>query len=167
MKYTNLKIGIRLTISFAAVLLLLMVVAAVGWKSLAATKKRIEVITGENDVKIASANTMRGALNTETRSTRNVLLYTDPAVRANQKERIATARVQYDEMYAKLASMVTSEDAKKLLADITSSQSSVRPEFDKVVAFASASQEKEGAEYLLLKVQGPQDKWFGAIQSMI
>ncbi len=33
------------------------------------------------------------------------LLYTDPAVRANQKERIAKSRMQYDEMYTKLASL--------------------------------------------------------------
>src|SRR5450830_961798 len=167
MKYSNLKIGIRLAISFAAVLLLLIVVAIVGWKSLAATKNRIEVITSENNVKIASANAMRGFLNVETRSTRNVLLYTDPAVRANQKERIAKSRTQYNEAKDTLTSLVRGDGGKKLLADINASQNAVRPEFDKVVAFANASQEKEGADYLLSKVQGPQDQWFTVIQTMI
>src|SRR6478736_4096097 len=166
MKYSDLKIGTRLVISFAAVLLLLLVVSIVGWRSLSATKQRIEVITGENNVKIANTNVMRSALNVEARSTRNILLYLDPKVRATHTERIAKSRQQYDDAVKQLSSLAHLDAEKKLLDDLSQSQTIVRPLFDKVTAFARASQEKEGAEYLLSSVQDPQDKWFAAIQSM-
>jgi len=167
MKYANLKIGTRLLLSFAAVLLLLLVVAGVGWRALSEIKQRIEVISGDNDRKIAYANKMRGSLNTAVRSTRNVLLYTDPKVRTEQKERIAQAHHQYDEIYAQLAASVRSDAAKKLLVEINSNQTVVWPQLDKVVALADAAKESEGAQYLLSEVQAPQDRWFSSIQAMI
>ena len=167
MKYANLKIGTRLLLSFAAVLLLLLVVAGVGWRALSEIKQRIEVISGDNDRKIAYANKMRGSLNTAVRSTRNVLLYTDPKVRTEQKERIAQAHHQYDEIYAQLAASVRSDAAKKLLVEINSNQTVVWPQLDKVVALADAAKESEGAQYLLSEVQAPKDRWFSSIQAMI
>jgi hypothetical protein len=56
MKITNLRIGTRLGMAFAALLLMLMGVAYVGWSSLASAKARIDLITQENNVKIALAN---------------------------------------------------------------------------------------------------------------
>jgi methyl-accepting chemotaxis protein len=167
MRYGNLKIGARLGVSFGAVLLLLLMVAVVSWQALSATRQRIEVIVGDNNVKIASANAMRGFLNLEVRATRNILLSSDPAFRAKQKTLIATSRQQYDETFKTLASLVRSEAAKKLSIDIANGKTAVRPELDKVIAFADASNEKEGADYLLANVQAPQDQWFTAIQGMI
>jgi methyl-accepting chemotaxis protein len=167
MRYDHFKIGTRLSLSFGAVLFLLIAVAVVGWHALSQTRQRIDVIVGENNVKIASANAMRGFLNLDARATRNILLYPDPETRAKQKELIATSRRQYDDTFKTLASLVRSERAKQLLIDIENGRNAVRPELDKVVAFADASNEKEGAAYLQSKVQGPQDQWFGALQDMI
>jgi methyl-accepting chemotaxis protein len=167
MKYSNFKIGTRLALSFGAVLLLLIVVAVLGWQSLSNTKKRIETITGDNNVKIASANAMRGFLNQEVRSTRNILLYQDSAIRGQQKDIIAKARRQYDDTYKILAGRVRTDAAKKLLIDIDNGRTNVRPLFEKVTALANTDQEKEGAAFLQSEVQAPQDAWFTAIQSMI
>ena len=167
MKFADFKIGTRLSISFSLVLSLLLLVAVVGWSALSALKQGMEEIINDNDVKVASANAMRGFLNVEVISTRNVLIYNDPAVRASQKERISNARKQYDAKFEKLAGMVKGETEKQLLSEISNSRTSTRPELDKVVALADSSQEKEGADYLRLKVQGLQDAWFKSIQGMI
>ena len=85
-KYSDLKIGTRLAIAFAVVLFLLCAIALVSWKALAANNGRAEVIVEENNVKIAAANAMRGFLNTEVRSLRNIILYTDADTRRSQKD---------------------------------------------------------------------------------
>ncbi|MFL9923426.1 methyl-accepting chemotaxis protein [Herbaspirillum lusitanum] len=167
MKYSDLNIGARLSISFGAVLILLCILAVVGWQALASNNKRVEVIVEENNVKIAGANAMRGFLNVEVRSLRNIILYTDAAIRKDQKERLLASRKQYDESFDKLKSLVKSEAAKKLTADIESDRNKLRPEFDKVIALADASNEKDAANYLLSNVQAPQNQWFGDIQAMI
>ncbi|KAF1041354.1 MAG: Methyl-accepting chemotaxis protein II [Herbaspirillum frisingense] len=167
MKYSDLKIGTRLAIAFAIVLCLLCVVALVSWKALAANNARAEVIVEENNVKIAAANAMRGFLNTEVRSLRNLILYTDADTRRAQKELVLKARQQYDDTFAKLQSLVRTDAAKQLSAAIAADRAKLRPDFDKVIALAEASSEKEAAGYLQSAVQGPQNQWFSDIQAMI
>ena len=166
MKYSDLKIGTRLSIAFGIVLCLLCMLALVSWKALSANNGRVEVIVEENNVKIAAANAMRGFLNTEVRSLRNIILYTDADTRRAQKENVLKARKQYDDALARLQSLLRTDAARKLTAEIESDGARLRPGFDKVISLAEAS-EKEAASYLQTAVQGPQNKWFSDIQAMI
>jgi methyl-accepting chemotaxis protein len=167
MKYSDLKIGARLAIAFCVVLCLLCVVAIVGWQSLSANNRQAEVIVEENNVKIAAANAMRGFLNTEVRSLRNIILYTDAETRRAQKDVVLKARKQYDDTFARLQSLLKSDAARKLSAEIESDRAKIRPSFDKVISLAEASNEKEAASYLQTSVQTPQSQWFSDIQAMI
>ena len=167
MKYSDLKIGTRLAIAFAVVLFLLCAIALVSWKALAANNGRAEVIVEENNVKIAAANAMRGFLNTEVRSLRNIILYTDADTRRSQKDIVLKARKQYDDTFARLQTQVKTDAARQLSAAIEADRAKLRPEFDKVIALAEASSEKDAASYLQTAVQGPQNQWFSDIQAMI
>ncbi|MBB3210773.1 methyl-accepting chemotaxis protein [Herbaspirillum sp. Sphag1AN] len=167
MKFADLKIGTRLLISFGVMLVLLIAVAGEGWRSLSSIKQRIEVITKENDVKIADANIMRGALNLEARALRNLLIYSDASVRKEQKEQITKARQDYQAAFSGLSTLVHSDMAKKLQQDISRSESIVHPLFDKVIALSDASQQKAAGDMLLMQVQSPQNQWFTSIQAMI
>jgi methyl-accepting chemotaxis protein len=166
-KYSDLKIGVRLSIAFGLILVLLCIVAVVGWKALSANNKRAEIIVDENNVKIASANAMRGFLNTEVRSLRNIILYKDAETRSAQKELVTKTRKQYDEAFVRLQSLVKSDAAKQLTADIDADRTRVRPTFDKVISLAETSAEVEAASYLQSAVQAPQNQWFSHIQAMI
>jgi len=166
-KYSDLKIGTRLAIAFAVVLFLLCAIALVSWKALAANNGRAEVIVEENNVKIAAANAMRGFLNTEVRSLRNIILYTDADTRRSQKDIVLKARKQYDDTFARLQTQVKTDAARQLSAAIEADRAKLRPEFDKVIALAEASSEKDAASYLQTAVQGPQNQWFSDIQAMI
>ncbi|MBI5910506.1 MAG: MCP four helix bundle domain-containing protein [Betaproteobacteria bacterium] len=165
--FANMKIRTRLSLAFAAVLLLLVAVAVVGGSALSGTKARTEVITQENNVKISQAVSLRGDLNLVARSVRNVILYHEPQLRAQQKERIANARKDYDEKFKALGALIRSEAAKKLYAEIEANRAATRPELNKVMELAEAGKEKEAVDLLRDKVQGMQGKWFDSIQAMI
>jgi methyl-accepting chemotaxis protein len=167
MRIADLKIGTRIALSFAMLLLLLLTMAVIGWSELSSNKEKIDVIVLENNVKIASSNAMRGALNIMARSTRNLILYVDPAIRTQHKNRIADARIAYDTHAKKLESLIHTEAAKKIFADIEASRIAVGPQFDAVIELADAGKSQEASAYLQDKVQLIQDKWFAGIQAMI
>jgi methyl-accepting chemotaxis protein len=77
MRFSDFKIGTRLSLAFAVVLVLLVLVAAVGWSALSSSEARVQVITQGNNAKIACAHAMLDSLNIVVRATRNILLYTN------------------------------------------------------------------------------------------
>ena len=167
MRLSDLRIGTRLYLAFAVVLVLLVFVSLVGWSSLSGNKARVEVITSENNVKIASANAMRGHLNVILRSVRNVLLFETPEQLSLQKDRIAKANAGYGESFKTLQSLIRTDAGKKTTEDIEAGRAATMPELNRVVQLAEAGQRREAAEHLRDRAQAPQDKWFEEIQDMI
>ncbi|MBP0598855.1 MCP four helix bundle domain-containing protein [Herbaspirillum sp. LeCh32-8] len=162
-----MKIGTRLSLTFALVLLLLCAMALAGWSSLAANNKRIKTIVEENNAKIAAANAMRGLLDQEVRSLRNLILYADPESRRSESEAILKARKKYDETFSRLQSLISTDAEKALSELIEGDRSRTRPTFENVSFFAEVSNEKEAVAYLQSAVQTQQNIWFGDIQGMI
>ena len=74
MSFTNLKVGKRLGLGFALVLILLSLIAFIGISRMAQVKNNLDIVVGDNNIKIALANTMQGELNIIARSIRNIVL---------------------------------------------------------------------------------------------
>ncbi|WP_324617596.1 methyl-accepting chemotaxis protein [Herbaspirillum camelliae] len=167
MKFSDMRIGTRLSLAFGLLLCLLCSIALIGWQSLAANNRQVELIVGENNVTIAAANSMRGFLNQEARSVRNIILYEDPEIRREQKEIIIKTRKQYDDTFDKLRSLMDTKAERELAGELESDRNKVRPNFDKVMSLAEAGTEKDAALHLRSVVQAPQAKWFTDMQAMI
>lgn len=167
MKIADLKIATRITFSFAVMLLMLLIVVVIGLSSLSSNKARTDVIVKENNAKIASANEMRGALNGMARSTRNLILYVDPAVRTAQKQRFADAKTRYYSESKILGTLIKTEAAKKILSEISASEIATTLQLGAVIELADSGKTQDAIAHLQDKVQPLQDKWFADIQSMI
>ena len=165
--FNNLKIGVRLAVGFGLILILTATLAVIGITRMSAIKKDFNTVVKANNVKMACANSMRGNLNIVARSVRNMIIQTDAAFQQKQKERIVEARKNYDEMTTKLSSLIVTEKAKKLMEELNASRDATRPLFNKTVELAMSGKHEEAAKFLLADVQGPQDKWFAAIQAMV
>jgi methyl-accepting chemotaxis protein len=85
----NMKIGIRLALGFALVLVLMIALAVVGLSSLEKFKDQIEGIAGDNMVKVALITEMRDAVRTNAIAIRNVIMFADDAEREPELRRIA------------------------------------------------------------------------------
>jgi methyl-accepting chemotaxis protein len=165
--FNNLKIGVRLAVGFGLVLILTATLAIIGITRMSAIKKDFNTVVKANNVKIACANSMRGQLNVVARAVRNIILQSDAAFQQKQKDRIVEARKNYDEMTTKLSSLVVTEKAKKLMEELNASRDVAGPLFNKAIELSVAGKHEDAAKFLLADVQGPQDKWFAAIQAMI
>ncbi|MDC8760369.1 methyl-accepting chemotaxis protein [Janthinobacterium fluminis] len=163
----NLKIGTRLALAFGALLLMMVMIAYIGWSALAATKAGIDTITDENNVKIALANKMEGNLNRMARAVRNYILYTDKDSRRTMLARLAEARKGSDEASDTLGGLVRTDKAKQLFAEIKARREESTPLFGNVVALVDAGKTEEATQFLQQSLQGPQDKWFAALRDMV
>ncbi|MBP1206215.1 methyl-accepting chemotaxis protein [Duganella sp. 1411] len=167
MKFANLKIGTRLGAAFAALLLLLLLVAALGWSSLTRTKMNIDVITDENNLKLDAANDLQRELNMCARSVRNYILYSDSDNRREMLGRLNQANDNMEEPFARLRRLVWSERGKALTGEIASRRAELMARFRKVVALIDAGKSDEAVFYLKTAVQGPQDQLFAATAEII
>jgi methyl-accepting chemotaxis protein len=166
MTTSNLKIGTRLALSFAAVLALMLMTAASGWWALSNVKTRFDA-SNEGEARTASANAMRGQLNVIARAVLDYVIYSDAPLRARQKEDIASARAEYDARFKTMQSMARTDAERKQAAEIDGHRAAVSPLFDRLLEMIDAGKGRDAAEFLRDKVQGTQDEWFAAIQKVI
>ena len=164
--FSNLKIGVRLGLGFALVLVMTASLAVVGIVNMKSIKKDFNTVVKGHNVKIAAANSILGDLNIVGRSVRNIIIQNDAGFRQKQKDRIAEASKNYDVGTSKLSSLITSEKGKKLLEEINSSRDSVRPLFNKAIELAMAGKNEDAAKDLMI-IQPLQDKWFAGIESLV
>lgn len=163
----NLRIGTKLYLCFAIILLLLVMQALMSWASLNTTHAEMKEITSGNNAKIASANSMRGNMNIIARAIRNLILYDQPEQTSAQKERIAKALASYEVSNSALVGLIHTNLGKTLAEEIEQGRISTMPEINTVVGLIDSGKRQEAAQHLMANVQAPQDKWFNSIERMI
>jgi len=165
--FNNLRIGVRLGLGFALVLVMTVCLAVVGITRMAAIKKDFNTVAKVNNVKIALANDLRGQLNVVTRAVRNIVIQTDKASQEKEKERIAQARKIMDDNATKLSTLVITEKAKKLVEEINATRAVARPLFNKTIEMAMSGKHEEAGKFLMTEVRDAQGKFFASVQGMI
>jgi len=170
MKFANLKVAVRLSLAFGVILFFLASIAYIGWSALTSTKARLDVITTENNAETMYANKIRGNLDIVARSVYSYILYTDADTRHQMLKRIVDVRKDMDDSYDRLGEIVRNEKSEKatqFFSDMTARRNETRPLFSKVIALVDSGKADEATEFLKQSLQGPQDKWFAAVQGMI
>jgi len=145
---TNLKIGTRLAVGFALVLALLLAIAGVGLNRMGAMGADTDKIVTHYYVQDSLAHDMAEQIFVVSRLIRTVLLMENPADRKTNADRIAKARVAYDELAEKLTASAQSPEAKAILADIATQLVKARQGNGKVLALALAGNDKEANRIL-------------------
>ncbi|MDB5793883.1 MAG: methyl-accepting chemotaxis protein [Noviherbaspirillum sp.] len=105
MKFAKMKVGTRLGLAFALVLILLTVITALGIFRMSQIQDRLERITHVNNVQISYANEMRLTVYDRAVALRNLLLISDPAKWAPEVERVKAQATRYQENQEKLGKM--------------------------------------------------------------
>ena len=163
----NLTVSKRLIFAFSVMLAIIVSLAIGSWYLLDMNKREIDVIVNEDSLKISHSNKMQGALNLVARSVRNYIIYNDDEMRKKMVDRIANARKDYDESFTKLEALADTEKEKQLISELKSRRDEARPLFNSVITQVNEGKAEEAIATLRQKVQGPQDKWFDTMQSMI
>jgi len=116
--FKNLKIGVRLGVGFAAVLVLLSVVAFIGMTRVNELDRQIDDLVSDKMVKSKEANDINDQLGRIARAQRNILIYKSDDMNKESLDKTADARKQIGEIIDKLDKMQYSETGKKFFDDV-------------------------------------------------
>ncbi|WPG39126.1 methyl-accepting chemotaxis protein [Variovorax sp. EBFNA2] len=151
--FSNLKIGTRLGLGFATVLLLLAGVAGLGLRSMADVQARLDSIVTGNNARLEAVNKMADAIRDIAIFDSNMILLTDADTMREEAGRIAAAREQFSGARKVLAGLVDTADGKALLARADEKVAVVVPLNNQMTELALQNRNEEATTLFISKFQ--------------
>ena len=167
MGINNLKVGVRLGIGFAAVLLLLVGITAVGVTRLSTVNAGTHLIIEDRYPNIAMAYSIQGNLNQVARSMRNAIIFSDSDTVKKELATIEAARARNVEKMAELEKRISTPKGKELFKALVDARASYVPLQTEVVNLISAGKKEEARDMLIAKVRPAQLAYFKALDELI
>ncbi|MGJ7527682.1 methyl-accepting chemotaxis protein [Variovorax sp. GB1P17] len=149
----NLKIGTRLGMGFAAVLLLLAAVVGLGLNSMADIQARLNGIVTSNNVKVSSVNTMVDAIRDIAIFDGNLILLTEEVAMREEVKKIASARERFAAGRTALAKMLVTADGKALLAKVDERVAVLLPLNTQLTELGLKNSNEEATQVFVTKFQ--------------
>jgi methyl-accepting chemotaxis protein len=160
----NMRIGQRLAIGFAIVLLLMAAVAYVGVSGMSSVQDRLNGIVNTNMAKTQLSNVVANSINVVTRTTRTIILLDDQAAMAAEMKQIEAARSKYGEALQTADKLPITERGKVLRASMAAAADVARPLTNKVLELALAGKKDEAVKLLINQAAPAAQKWQDLIQ---
>ncbi|WPC67876.1 methyl-accepting chemotaxis protein [Rhodoferax ferrireducens] len=155
----NMKIGMRLTLGFAMVLLLMAALAVVGIRGMSTVHDSLNDMVQDNMVKIQLNNDMADSIHIISRVIRTIVLLKDQSQIAQERKKIDQARQKYNESFDALDKTSTNEKDKAIRAKIKAQATDARVLNDKVLALDADGKDDEAVKMLLTEAGPATSKW--------
>ena len=130
MNLNNMKVGTRLALGFALILLLLVAVAVVGILRMSQIQHRLDHVVSVSNVSTGLVIEMRNNVNDRLQSLRVLTLMADPADMEPEIAKFKEQTAQYNETQRKLTALFASngnDQEKALLAQIKEHEAAAMP----------------------------------------
>ena len=161
--FANMKIGVRLTMGFVAVLALMVGLSYIGINGMAAVQSRLDEIVKDNMYKLELINEMSESVHIVSRVMRTMALLDDPVAKAAERKKIDQARQKYNESFEALEKTSASEKGKAIRAKIKGLASDARPLNDKFLELDAAGKQNEALKLLMSEAGPAVTKWQEAL----
>ncbi|MBB5606749.1 MULTISPECIES: methyl-accepting chemotaxis protein [unclassified Janthinobacterium] len=169
MNLAKMKVGTRLGLGFALVLVLLVAVTVVGIARMAQIQERLDHVIEVNNVVTRLVTDMRTNVSDRITSLRILTLMTDAGDMEPEMARIKTQTTTYQDAQKKLEAQFALEataEEKTLLASIKEYEAAAMPAIGKASALWLAN-DAEGATRVMIKEIRPvQKKWIEALEQL-
>jgi len=169
MNLTNMKVGTRLGLGFALVLLLLVAVTVVGILRMAEIQSRLDRVVGVNNVVTNLVTDMRHNVADRVTSLRILTLMTDPGDMEPEMNRIKAQTAKYDEAEKKLSDKFAAEGSaqeKSLLAQVKEHEGAAMPAIAKASALWLANKAEDATKVMIKEIRPVQKKWMAALDEL-
>ncbi len=164
----NLKVGVRMTLGFALVLVLLLMVALVGISRMGHIKDSLDLIAKDDAPKILEAGTLHTLVQDQAIALRNTVLMAIEKENAQPEvDRFKADQAEFEKQFERLSASVHSQEGKAILAKIKEYEKEVSPKRLKAIDQALAGKDAEATTTLLKEVRPPQAKLNAALEEMI
>ena len=168
----NMKIGTRLSLGFASLLALLLVVAALGVSRMGDIQGQLDQIVKVNSYQAQQAANMRNAIYQTSIWVRNIVLFTEDGQMQAEVERLKAARTAYEAAELNLQnsftrSAETTEDERSLLAKTREAREVSLVAMGRVVELGLANKTEEATRALVNDLSKAQTAWLGAVNALV
>jgi methyl-accepting chemotaxis protein len=164
----NLKIGMRLSLGFAGLLVLMVVVGGYGIKEIRHLEHETRVLVDERMVTVAQANALIGNINVVARAIRNTLLDSDSGHQADELKRIEEGRKKAGDQLGLLEKSVKDDKGAALVKRIVTE---IRPPFsqhlDALIEFVKNEQTLRARMLLLGEYRQIQATYLHIVEELI
>ena len=147
--FASMKIGLRLALGFAIVLVLLAVIAATGINGMSKVQSEMDDLVNSNVQKIKLSNDMNDDMHVISRVIRTIVMLKDPAAIATEHKKIDEARKSYSESLAAFEKAPLDDKEKALVAKLKTQISEASPLNNKVLELDAAGKDEEAVQFLL------------------
>ena len=154
MSFSNMKVGTRLGLGFALVILAGFAVALLGRFELGKIDDEMGLLVKDRMVKVSLFNQFKSNLNEVALAVDPIVLTSDPQAMQAKKQRIDAIRVQTGPLLQQLTASIQSAEGRQVLEKLAQVRAPYNASVDQAIALAMA-QSNEQASLVLLKDTQP------------
>ncbi|XQR87993.1 HAMP domain-containing protein [Stutzerimonas urumqiensis] len=162
----NLKIGMKMALGFGLIIVLLVIIVVVGLRSLSSLNHDIVTIIENRYPKTVAANQVKNNLNESARALRNLLLF-DGQNFVAERERVTRQHGQISESLDILDKSLSTEQGRRLFADITRAREQYIAAQDKYLGYVDQGLRDSAVTLLSGDLRTAQQAYFSAMDAML
>ncbi|MEM8511184.1 methyl-accepting chemotaxis protein [Massilia sp. MP_M2] len=169
MNLNNMKVGTRLALGFALVLVLLVAVAVVGIMRMAQIQDRLDHVVSVSNVSTGLVVEMRNNVSDRLASLRVLTLMTDPADMEPEIVKFKEQTAKYDAAQAKLATLFAKHantQETTLLNQIKEHEATAMPAIARATELYLAANAMDATRVMIREVRPVQRKWTDALNAL-
>ena len=149
----NLKIGTRLGLGFATLLLLQLAISGIGMRQMADLSGHIKTLTEVTQAKASELSEIGNAIGARAIAARNLALLTEPAAQAPDVERVKLAQASIDKHMEGLAAFMkntaaSSEQERQMFEQLRAFEAKYLPIATRIVGLATTGKTDEAIKSL-------------------
>ncbi|HEY9065274.1 MAG TPA: methyl-accepting chemotaxis protein [Burkholderiaceae bacterium] len=164
--FTNMKIGQRLAIGFAAIIALVAALAALSINRIDAVDHNTELIAHDRYVKVALSHHILLELNKQARNLRNTLLTPDKREVENDLTEVDAAAKEIAQSLEKLRAIVYTDKGKQQLVAVAEARSKYLEAQNRLIAMVRAGQIDAGREFVFKDLRPVQLSYMNELAAM-
>jgi methyl-accepting chemotaxis protein len=169
MKVTNMKVGMRLGLGFALVLVLLVAVTAVGILRMAQIQDRLDHVVEVNNVVTRLVVDMRNNVSERITSLRTLTLMTSADDMEPELNKFKEQTRKYEDIQGKLQAkfaLESSQAEKALLAQVKEAEGVAMPAISKASELYLANKAEDATRVMIKEIRPAQKKWMEALDQL-